>query len=112
MTAQEVFDKIVAHLRAQAAKSVQGFSCKYRGPNGTKCAVGCLIPDEQYRPEMEGIMVDDLISRGWLPEYLIPHQKLLCDMQRVHDQTRIENWEADFLMVAQANELRYTNTIK
>ena len=27
--------------------------CRYRGDNGTMCAVGCLIPDELYKVNME-----------------------------------------------------------
>jgi len=55
MTNQEVFDKVATHLLTQGKQSVNaGGTCLYRGPGGTSCAVGCLIPDKVYREEMEG----------------------------------------------------------
>lgn len=39
MTRQEVFDKVVAHLRAQGRKAVnERGDCVYHAPDGTKCA--------------------------------------------------------------------------
>ncbi|MNZ73017.1 hypothetical protein D3C78_914160 [compost metagenome] len=53
--------KITQHLIQQRALSTKdGFEdsdCKYRSALGHKCAVGCLIPDEEYLPEMEGKIV-------------------------------------------------------
>ncbi len=37
-----------------------GFSCRYRGENGARCAFGLFIPDEAYGPWMEGNSVDSL----------------------------------------------------
>jgi hypothetical protein len=50
---QEIFDFVVNHLRAQRVPSANSTGCMYRGPNGTKCAVGCLIPDAFYKPHIE-----------------------------------------------------------
>lgn len=47
-TKQEVFDKVVAGLRAQGYEqslNVAGH-CSFRGKNGTKCAVGHILPDD------------------------------------------------------------------
>jgi len=55
MTRQEWFDTSVRGLRAQGGPSVcevSGF-CVYRGPEGRKCAIGFLIPDEKYDILME-----------------------------------------------------------
>lgn len=51
MNHQEVFTKVATHLLKQGRRALfaekNGFrSCAYRGDNGTKCAVGCLIKDE------------------------------------------------------------------
>lgn len=32
--------------------------CKYRAEDGSRCAIGCLIPDSEYDPEIEGKSVD------------------------------------------------------
>lgn len=86
---QEIFDKVVAHLRKQGKPSAAyiGFpykSCLYRGPEGAMCAVGCLIPDDMYDESMEG---NDLYS---LPDdvldYLGEHNLHLLDgLQAAHD---------------------------
>lgn len=50
-TKQEIFDFVVEKLRAQGCASVNPFGrCLYRGPDGLKCAIGHMIPDELYRP--------------------------------------------------------------
>lgn len=55
MNKQEIFNTVVGHLIKQNKQSanVNG-TCLYRGPNNTKCAFGILIPDEVYKPYMEG----------------------------------------------------------
>jgi hypothetical protein len=51
---QELFEKAINGLLQQGTVSyIQGTGCMYRGLNGTKCAVGHLIPDELYDPEIE-----------------------------------------------------------
>lgn len=53
MTLQETFDKVVNGLRKQGCRSLKNGRCRYRGDNGRKCAVGMVIPDEDYNPDME-----------------------------------------------------------
>jgi hypothetical protein len=54
-TAQELFTKVRTHLLAQRKKSLNNKGlCAYRGTNGLKCALGCLIADEDYHPKFEG----------------------------------------------------------
>lgn len=50
---QKAFDTALAGLRAQGRKSFNKESghCFYRSPDGLKCAVGFLIPDEKYSVE-------------------------------------------------------------
>lgn len=56
MNLQEMFDKIWDWTIVQ--NQPRSFDCNinrclYRGPNGTKCFIGVLIPDELYSPELE-----------------------------------------------------------
>lgn len=58
-TMQEAFDKALFGVRSQGVPAVQvtdpnysGASCRLRA-GGLKCAIGWLIPDEAYRPELE-----------------------------------------------------------
>ncbi len=86
MTEQETFNKVVRHLRKQKVKSLRngGFGCAYRGDNGTKCAVGCLIPDELYHPSMEGKVAFESDMRNFL-QLLDIDTELANDLQEVHD---------------------------
>ena len=44
---------MVEHLRQQGKPSVgPNGACLYRGPDGTKCAIGALIPDECYNESL------------------------------------------------------------
>lgn len=80
---QNLFNTILEHLRAQGRKSLSydGF-CAYRGIEGTKCAVGVVIPDKEYYRGYEGIPV-------WKLENLFPDwkiRKFLQDCQSyLHD---------------------------
>lgn len=91
-SAQEVFDTVIRHLVNQRKASVNGYNgeCVYRGPDGTKCAVGCLIPDEVYNVGMEGKNVYDLLHYAAcneinLPEEITEHRALLKNLQDLHD---------------------------
>jgi hypothetical protein len=52
MTRQEIFDKAFLGVIAQGKKSArynaqgQYIGCRYRGPDGLKCAIGMLVDDE------------------------------------------------------------------
>ena len=104
MTRQDLFDTVVRHLRAQKQRAVakQGRSmCAYRTPDGLKCAIGCLIPDELYDPLFEGksafwLLTDDgpkaravRDNCGASTDQTVV--ALLASLQDVHD--RRENWD-------------------
>lgn len=93
MTPQEIFDTVARHLFAQGTRAYNEniAGCQYRGPCGTKCAVGCLIPDEAYDPEMEGRSVDSLISG--FPSWMQDNVGLLAWLQAAHD--RKESWDSE-----------------
>lgn len=55
---QSIFDEVLFKLRAQGKSSTgDNNECLYRGNDNTKCAVGHLIPDDEYSPDMEGVSV-------------------------------------------------------
>lgn len=108
---QETFNIVVDHLRQQNERATvvgEGTnSCAYRGDNNTMCAVGCLIPDEEYNPELEGKTifsseVQDLVKQ-------LGHDLLLVgDLQYVHDAKDIKVWEAGFQAIANLHDLIYS----
>lgn len=72
MTTQETFDTVFRHLVKQGRRSMTTQAsygenrdterCSYRGKGGTSCAIGCLIPDELYSPDIEGKSFNIFIS--------------------------------------------------
>lgn len=92
MNKQEIFDTVARHIFKQGVpgghiNEAGFFSCQYRGAGGTSCAVGCLIPDTAYIPNMEGNDAVGLIERHYtsLPSWMFDHRELLCRLQQVHD---------------------------
>lgn len=93
MTDQKIFETVARHLVTQGGRSVApdpkngGDMCQYHGADGSKCAVGVLIADDEYTPDMEERDVQELGKRGLLPEHLVEYIELLDTLQHVHDCT-------------------------
>ncbi len=124
MTLQEIFDKVRTHLLTQGEQCAFGGNCKYRGDNGKMCAVGCLIPDALYNPEIEDVgvrvhfqklfrkafggakqkILHNILKEcvpGFYPEETNAAYKLLVDLQNVHDQyENAGDWPAELRVVA------------
>lgn len=119
MTNQEAFDKVLTHLRKQGKAAVGenensgDTECLYRSEqaDGTvlMCAAGCLLPDELYHRNMEGIAVSDY------PEIFVDKLGLdiglLRQMQSAHDdylwKVSIDAWEKEMQRIAMVNSLHY-----
>lgn len=110
MTNQELFDRVATHLLTQNAKcgvfetdvdeiEHQVFRCKYRDPEGHKCAIGALIPDKAYRPCFEGLGVGDAEIRraAGLSDSQVDIGSAL---QETHDELEPGKWRAALLGVA------------
>ncbi len=72
LTKQEIFDRVADHLAKQGAPAVGEIitdaggepACQYRAPNGRRCAIGALIPDELYEVRLEGSWASQLGERS------------------------------------------------
>ena len=97
---QEVFDKVATHLLKQGSrsrsKSEGQVGCAYRGDDGKMCAVGCLLKDDQYTPELEG-----KVSREYAVEKALEGsginmtramRRMLQELQSCHDNAPISEW--------------------
>lgn len=91
---QETFDTIVRHLRRQGHRAVDETGhCVYLASDGSRCAVGVLIPDGHpaLTPGIK-LGVKDLLSAfPDLKERIAPtrdHAALLNSLQVVHDDRR------------------------
>lgn len=126
-TAQELFDTIVAGLRSQKARSElsnvlnadggikvgKEHGCAYRGVEGRKCALGWVIPDEDYTPALEGQTLGGLLQNNMLPDELAQefgvNRHLLVILQSIHDHDPIDTWEHSFQRIAGIEGLNYTS---
>ena len=113
MNTQQAFDIMVQHLRQQGRPSrdeVDG--CQYRGPDGLKCAVGALIPDELYNERMESKNIYSLIKDGKFPAltelFAGINIHVLSDLQDTHDFNEPARWEQLFKECAEEFGLNYT----
>lgn len=97
MTPQEIFDTCADHIlrMPKQARRMPDLQCAYRGENGSRCAIGALIPDDVYRPWMD--QFDDPSILGilqgmphYFPDWMHTNRGLLFDLQRVHDDDA--NW--------------------
>lgn len=103
-SAREIYERVSAHLLNQAAVSEdENGSCRLRGANGRKCAIGSLVSDEFYHPDIEGIGISYYrhARDGKLPRALYASNvnaydpgivDLLCELEQVHDDASIDQW--------------------
>lgn len=115
MNAQEIFDTVAKHLLTQNAVSASGerhspsnaFECLYRGDNGLRCAVGCLIPDDVYDPVMEGSPAVELICNFPRLFHLREHSHMLSDLQDMHDEEDPRYWPKSLARLAAIWNVKY-----
>lgn len=105
MTNQEMFDTVAAHLLAQGKRSAVGLFCKYRGPAGSKCALGCLIPDARYSAHLEGQTAEDCEVQE-AAGYTSEQYPLANELQVVHDSRDPLTWAAELTRVARLFNLK------
>ena len=118
MNKQEIFDTVVNHLRKQGEKSQDEDSgtCMYRLPKDgkmLKCAVGCLIDDDEYDPSMENRTILSIFephSGLRIPKLrkLEDHVSFLQGLQSIHDIHPVYEWENYFRGLAARHTLVYT----
>lgn len=103
MTAQEIYNRVRDHLLAQGHKSEDDEGCRYRAPDGSKCAVGCLITDEAYSFALERNIVTAPVVRFALNQSGIDTTDtwlLLRDLQEVHDELDPSRWAQELQRIA------------
>jgi hypothetical protein len=104
MNDQEAFDKVAAHLLQQNKRSTMEDDswCMYRSEEGLMCAVGCLIDDSDYKPEMEKKGIDTLLRAGLMPKSLMSvDSNLLVSLQSMHDEEEPFRWRDELKDIAE-----------
>lgn len=126
VTLQEVFDRVVKHLLAQGKKSLSAdaSNCAYRGFDGNMntlmCAVGCLIPDNLYKPaidndfsetDIESILykfgMDGLFDFKVIDSSDINFLNFLKKLQYIHDVSPPNKWQHRLKDFAKNNNLEF-----
>ncbi len=105
LTAQSIFDTVYRHLLKQNARSEDGRTCLYRGPNGTQCAVGCLLTDSEVEQIGNKTGVVRARMEGNLPGRLWEHVDLLQELQGIHDRLSPYEWKAALTVLARTSDL-------
>lgn len=115
MNDQEVFDRVAQHLLTQRCKSLDEYQeCCYRNPEGLRCAVGCLIEDDEYTSEMEGEVPREREKAKYMDpvtKWALRHglnTALLRALQTVHDRYSVSNWSQHLVSVAKRFGLNQT----
>ena len=108
MGVTQLISDVKAHLLEQGCRSTKpgkyegsNQDCMYRGPNGTKCGIGFLIPDELYDVKMEGYAAEQIVKDYPLIHSAIVHNyghdsvdnQVLSEIQEIHDFVDIGSWE-------------------
>ena len=100
---QQLFDLAVAGVLQQGKPAITELgSCRYRAPDGSKCAIGQLIPDEKYRKSFEDMSLDGvaLTALGIEDRNTVI---MLGDLQQAHDDAA--QWPETFLTEFRFNVL-------
>ena len=110
MDRQAIYNRVKDHLIKQVVCSVSSAGhCLYRGPEGSKCAIGALIDDSHYNDDLEGLeassyQVVRAVSASLGFEISESDAYFLRCLQSVHDQhdsTEPDKWPtelADFAL--------------
>lgn len=104
MTDQEVFNRVALHLLQQNHRSADALgTCSYRGEEGRRCAVGCLIPDDRYMASLEGLAVTAPKLQSLLRGLGFgSHQlDLLQTLQSLHDFNPASTWKQRLMQTAE-----------
>lgn len=106
MTKQEMFDRVWDHFitkKNRRSTIEPGHTvCRYRGPNGLKCAAGLFVPDACYSPDMEGCSPGILDPSRFEEGVDI---NFLGELQRTHDHALDETLYTRLIELAHDHKL-------
>lgn len=104
LSPKDIYERVSEHLLTQRAVSEDdNGSCRLRSPEGRKCAIGSLVRDDVYRPELEGVGIsyyrhaqDGTLLRALYASQVNAYDPniidLLIELEEVHDYAEIGEW--------------------
>ena len=98
MRRRGIFKRVAKHMLAQDKQSLNGSDCAYKSPEGLKCAVGCLINDENYTEALENIPADQPQIRKAVSDSIgqpvgSQDAEWLTELQHIHDYDPPTDWK-------------------
>jgi len=119
MTNQQAFNKSAKHLLTQNKRSINlkantydSNVCLYRSPDGSKCAIGALISDKEYRASMEGTCASELVRHALPHKFRNVSTDMLQDLQEMHDENKPSTWGGKLRVIAKRYDLDSSVTRK
>ncbi|OXC72393.1 hypothetical protein BSU04_42975 [Caballeronia sordidicola] len=104
LSAKEIYERVSAHLLTQRAVSEdENGSCRLRGGDGRKCAIGSLIRDDLYCLDIEGVGIayyrharDGALLRALYASNVDAYDdqivELLTELEDLHDNVNVDEW--------------------
>jgi hypothetical protein len=117
LNTKEIYERVSAHLLTQQAVSEdENGTCRLHGNNKRRCAIGSLIRDDVYRPEIEGVGISyyqntcdgALLQALYASDVNIYDEtiiELLTELEEVHDNANVEEWPALLTMIGRRHAL-------
>ncbi|MDR5741052.1 MULTISPECIES: hypothetical protein [unclassified Caballeronia] len=108
----EIFGAVRSHLLSQAAISEDdGGSCRLRGRDGRRCAIGVLIDDRYYSERLEGLGIGyykagqdgpllQALALSGVDAYEPRVAAMLQDLEDLHDAADVPAWPAQLDVLA------------
>ena len=114
MKLQAVYNKVKKHLLAQNKRSVLTSTprdCAYLAPDGSKCAVGCLIKKKYYNTEIEGwsvasTRVETALTNSGVEVTENGMSILLDCLRNIHDHREPKEWKKELVKLAKEFKLK------
>jgi hypothetical protein len=103
---QEIFEFVATHLLTQGEQALnEDEKCVYRSEIGKMCAVGCLIPEEDYKSRIENLNIIGVVFTLKIPQ--LPSDKLdmLVSLQSIHDNFMPPEWGAELVKLGESYNL-------
>ena len=104
LSAKEIYERVSAHLLIQrAVPEDENGSCRLRGGDGRKCAIGSLIRDDLYCFDIEGVGIayyrharDGALLRALHASGVDVRDQhiveLLTELEELHDNVHVDEW--------------------